>query len=69
MIKEKTNNSSLVAALCPPLPLVPSKTPPLPPLPIPSTGPTIANAVVGMLDAVFLSVSTKVKLNSILDCK
>ena len=69
MLKEETKKSSLVAALHPPLLLVPSKTPPLPPPPVPTPVPTIATAAVGTLAAALPDVSTKVQLHSILNLK
>ena len=41
MLEEETNNSSLVAALHPPLPPVPSKTPLIPPPTVVTPAPTI----------------------------
>ena len=69
MIEEETKNSYLVEALQLPLPPVPSKTPLLPPPPVPTLVPTISDAAEGTLAAAFLSLSTKVKLNSILNRK
>ena len=69
MLEEETKNYSLVTSLQLPLPPVPSKTTPLPPLPAPTTVTTISSAAVGMIAAAFPDLSTKVKLNSILNCK
>ena len=69
MLEEETNNSSLVAALHPPLPPVPSKTPLIPPPTVVTPAPTISAAAVGTLAATFLALPTKVQLNSILNCK
>ena len=69
MLKEETNNSSLVAALHTPLPQVPSKTPPLPHPHVPTPAPMIATDTVGTLAAAFPYLSTKVQLNSILNRK
>ena len=69
MIKEETNNTSLIAALHPPLPPVPSKNPLILSLSIINPAINIAAADLGTLAAIFLSLSTKVQLNSILNCK
>ena len=69
MLKEETNNSSIVAALQPPRPPVPSKTPSLPPLPVPTLVPTISTSVVRALAASFPALSTRFQLNSILNHK
>ena len=69
MFEEETNNFSIVAALQPPLPLVPSKTTLIPPLRVPTPVTTISDAAVGTLAAAFLSLSTKGELNSILNRK
>ena len=69
MINEETKKSSLIAALQPPLLLVPSKTPPLSPPPVPNPVPMIATAAVGTLAAALPAISTKVQLHSILNFK
>ena len=69
MIEEETNKSSLVAAIQTTLPPVPSKTPPIPPPPVITPAPNIADADVVTLAADFLALSTKVQLNIILNCK
>ena len=69
MLEEETNSPSLVVAIQPPLPLVPSKNPPLPPPPVPNPEPKTATADVGTLDAVLLAISTKFQINSILNRK
>ena len=69
MLKEETKNSSLVAALQLPLPPIPGKTPPLPSPTFPTPVPTIADDTVVTLSAAFPDLSTKVKLNSILNRK
>ena len=68
MIKEETNKSSIVAALQPPLTPVPNKTPPVTPTPVITPSLTIAAAAVGTLASAFTDLSTKVQLNSILNC-
>ena len=69
MIKEETNNSSLVAALQPPLAPFTSKTTLLTPPPVPTPTHTISAAAEGTLAASFLVLSTKVQLNIILNPK
>ena len=69
MLEEETNNSSLVAALQPPLSQVPSKTPLLPYPHVPTPAPMIATAAAGTLAAAFPALSTRVQLNSILNHK
>ena len=59
MIEEETNNSSLVAALKPPLTPVPSKTRTLPPPPVPNPVTNILAAAVVTLAAAFPDLSTK----------
>ena len=59
MLEEETKKSSLVAALQPPLPQIPSKTPPLPPPPVPTPVLMIAADTVVILASVFLDLSTK----------
>ena len=67
IIEGETNKYSLVAALQPPLPPVPSKTPQITPPPVPTPVPTIYAAAVGTLATAFLDLSIKVQLNSILN--
>ena len=69
MLKEETNNYSILAALHSPLTPVLSKTPPLLPPPFPTPAPTIAADVVGMLYAAFPDLSIKFQLNIILNRK
>ena len=69
MFEEEINNSSLIAALQSPLTPITSKTPPLPPPPVPTPVPTIASATVVTLATALPALSTKVQLNSILNCK
>ena len=69
MLEERKNKSSLVADLQPPLPPITSKTPPLSPLPVPNTVPTISAATVETLASAFPDLSTKVQLNRILNRK
>ena len=69
LLKEATKNSSLVAALHKPLPPVLSKTTPLPPPPLHNPVPKIAAAAVGTLSTALTDLSTRVQLNSILNCK
>ena len=69
MIKDKTNNSSLVEDLQTTLPQIPSKTPPLPPPLVPTPVPMIAATNLGTLAANFLAISMKVQLNIILNRK
>ena len=61
MIEEEMNNSSIVAALQPPLPPVPNKTPPIPPLSVITPVPTIAASAVRIITDAFLDLSTKVE--------
>ena len=65
MLKEETNNSYLVAALQPPLPPDPNKTPPISPPHIITPDPTIYDDAVGTIASAFPDLSTKVQLNSI----
>ena len=69
MLEEETYNYYIIEDLQPPLPPVPSKTPPLPPPPVPNPVPTIDGAAVGTIAAAFLALSTKVQLNRILNRK
>ena len=69
MIKEETKNSSLLAALQPSLPPVPSKTPSLPPPHVPTPVPMIAASGVVTRATSFPDLSTKVQLNIILNRK
>ena len=69
MIEEEMDNYSFIEALQPPLPLVCSKTPPLPPPPVPNLVPMISADAVGTLATAFPALSAKVQLNSILNRK
>ena len=69
MLKEETKNSSLVAAIQPPLPPIHSETTPLPPPPVTTPVPKIAADTLGTLAAAYPDLSTKVQLNSILNRK
>ena len=69
ILKEETNNSSLVAALQTPLPPVPNKNPLIPPPPVIPPVPTIVDAAVVTLSDAFLDLSTKFQLSSILNRK
>ena len=69
MLKEETNNSSLVAAIQPPLTPVPSKTPPRLPPPVPTPVPTIAAAYAVTIASALLALSTRVQLDSTVNRK
>ena len=69
ILKEETNNSSIVAALHPNIPTESSKTPPIPSTPVPTPELTIAAAAVVTLADAFQYLYTKVKSNSILNRK
>ena len=69
ILKEETNNSSIVAALHPNIPTVSSKTPPIPSPHVPTPELTIAAAAVVTLADAFQYLYTKVKSNSILNRK
>ena len=69
MLEEETYNYYIIEDLQPPLPPVPSKTPPLPPPPVPNPVPTIDGADVVTLVAALPTLSSKVQLNRRLNCK
>ena len=65
ILEKETKNSSLVAALQPPLPPVPSNNSQL----IITPAPTISDSVVGVLSATLPDLSIMVQLNSLLNRK